>query len=469
MRTLPLAALAATLALAAPANAATATFLAALNSKAHTGPAALVAGSYLVDNVQWGDVAVANLGSGDISFLPGMPFGDFSAPINRRASSGPVALALGPADADNDINLAIANRTSNSFGMVTDLQDTVSNELRLGSAGTQPSAIATNYFDIAVANEGSDDITYAAGDGFGNISTSAWPAGDGPSGIAVSDLNNDSVRDVVVSNRNGNDLSLLVGQPNPNPPSDSPASPVFAPPVSIPAGAAPSDVVVAQLDRGGRPDLIVPNETAGTVSVLLGTGTGNGFGPPVPYRVGSGPTAVAVGDVNNDGKADVVVANSTSNSVSLLQGNGNGTLGAARSFRVHTRPSDVAILDLNQDGAQDLVTSNAGSNDVSSLLQSPAAIASCHRLTLSGKGIVSCGLRVSGSTRPVRAVGQLLSGNGKVRYAQTIQTINVKPNATSTMRIVPRGKLPSFFNTVVTFSIPGAPTRRVSQYVYQAP
>jgi hypothetical protein len=30
------------------------------------------------------------------------------------------------------------------------------------------------------------------------------------------------------------------------------------------------------------------------------------------------------------------------------------------------------------------------------------------------------------------------------------------------------GKLPNFFNTVVSFSIPGAPTRRVSRYVYPA-
>jgi hypothetical protein len=82
---------------------------------------------------------------------------------------------------------------------------------------------------------------------------------------------------------------------------------------------------------------------------------------------------------------------------------------------------------------------------------------------------VSCGLRISGTTRRVRALGRLLSGNGRVRYAQAAMTINTRPNRTSTMRIIPRGPLPVFFNTVVTFTIPGGPNRRVSQYVYSAP
>ena len=109
-----------------------------------------------------------------------------------------------------------------------------------------------------------------------------------------------------------------------------------------------------------------------------------------------------------------------------------GTFQLPRAFRVGTRPSDVAIYDMNQDGAKDLVVSNAGSDNVSVLLQSPAAIASCH----------------------------------DTQYAASAMTINTRPNATSTMRLIPPGgrRLPNFAQVTVSFAIPGA-SRRVSQFV----
>jgi hypothetical protein len=460
VRTLP-AAIAATLLLAAPAYGANANFLTAQNYRAHTSPASLVAGGNLVDNNGWGDVAVVNQGSNDISYLTGTPFGSLEAPLNRNAAGGPVSLAFGPADVENDVNLAIANRTSNSFGMVGNLQDILGSEQRIGPAGSQPSAVITNYFDVIVANEGSNNITYAAGNGFDQYGMANYPAGDGPSGVVTTDANGDGLRDVLVSNVRGANVSMLAAQANPNNNPNNPVPPNFAPPVNFPAGETPSDIAVGQLDGTGRPDLVVPNQDPGTVSVLLATATG-GYAPPMAYKVGSGPTAVALGDVNNDGRADIVAANSASNSVSVLQGNGNGSFGAARSFRAHTRPSDVAISDLNQDGAQDLVVTNAGSNDVSVLLQSPAAIASCHVTRYRGKDIVSCGLRVSGNSRAVRTVGRVTSSNGKVVYASAAQTINTRPNRTSTMRLIPRSRFPEFVSVTVSYSIPGA-TRKVTQ------
>ena len=450
MRT-PLAAIAATLILAAPAHGA-ATFLPAENYRAHTGPASLLASSYMVDTRGWGDVAVVNQASNDISFLAGTAFGGFAAPVNKPAPSGPVSVAFGPADVENDINLAIANRASNSFGMVGNLQDVVTGEQRLGAAGLQPSAVATNYFDVIVANEGSDTITYAAGDGEGGIGIGNFPAGDGPSGVATADANSDGLADVLVSNRNAGNVSVLMAGPNPDNTPNRPAPPLFAAPVFYPAGAQPSDLAVGQLDGTGRQDLVVPNEGSSTVSALLAQPTG-GYAGQVAYRVGSRPTAVTLGDVDGDGRTDVVVANSGSNTVSVLAGNGNGTFDAARSFRAHTRPSDVAIVDVNQDGAKDLVVSNAGSNDVSVLLQSPAAIASCHK---GGKAIVTCGLRVSGSSRRVRAAGRVTNSTGRIVYATSAMTINTTPNRTSTMRLVPRARFPEFVSITVTFSIPGA-------------
>ncbi len=82
-------------------------------------------------------------------------------------------------------------------------------------------------------------------------------------------------------------------------------------PVAV--GAAPYDVVAADFDRDGRPDLASANGTAGTISVLMRQATG-GFqpeGPSIP--AGSGTTSLAVADFNSDTRPDLTSANFANN------------------------------------------------------------------------------------------------------------------------------------------------------------
>src|SRR4051812_37915257 len=83
------------LGLASPGHAANATFLTAQNYRAHTGPASLFAAPFVFDSRGWGDVAVVNQGSNDISYLTGTPFGSLGAPVNKPAPGGPVAVTGG--------------------------------------------------------------------------------------------------------------------------------------------------------------------------------------------------------------------------------------------------------------------------------------------------------------------------------------------------------------------------------------
>lgn len=89
-------------------------------------------------------------------------------------------------------------------------------------------------------------------------------------------------------------------------------------------GSGPRAVAVADVSGDGKPDLVVANLGAGTVSVLAGHGNGT-FAAKVDYPTGAGPIAVVVVDVSGDGKLDLVVVNSNSNTVSVPVGNGNGT------------------------------------------------------------------------------------------------------------------------------------------------
>ena len=94
-------------------------------------------------------------------------------------------------------------------------------------------------------------------------------------------------------------------------------------------GTGPAVLAVGDFRGNGLMDVVTGNnDTANTVSVLLGKGDGT-FAPHVDYPVGSAPTGIAVGDFNGDGKLDIVVVYGFNDArVAVLLGNGDGTFKA---------------------------------------------------------------------------------------------------------------------------------------------
>jgi hypothetical protein len=91
-------------------------------------------------------------------------------------------------------------------------------------------------------------------------------------------------------------------------------------------GTGPAVLAVGDFNGDGHMDVVTGNnDTANTVSVLLGKGDGT-FAPHVDYPVGGGVTGIAVGDFNGDGKLDIVVVYGFDPAkVAVLLGNGDGT------------------------------------------------------------------------------------------------------------------------------------------------
>ena len=135
--------------------------------------------------------------------------------------------------------------------------------------------------------------------------------------------------------------------------------------VTYDSGGPPADLAVADVNRDGKPDLLVTTcgiggcfDPGGAVAVLLGNGDGT-FKSAVTYGAGV-PTSVAVADVNGNGNPDVMGANwDNPGTVAVLLGNGNGTFKPAVSHGSGGLEStSIAVADVNGDNKLDLLVAN---------------------------------------------------------------------------------------------------------------
>ena len=189
----------------------------------------------------------------------------------------------------------------------------------------------------------------------------------GPEATAIADFDLDGKPDVATICYNANILAVL---PN----TSVPGLMSFSDAIIDTTGVAPNEIAVGDIDGDGLIDVVVSNfdttNAPATISVLRNTSTFGviSFADSVNFRVGRSPSGIAVADLDGDGRPDIVVANQTDGTLSVLR---NTTVGAAISFATpplllspggvtHT----VAIGDLNGDLKPDLAVTNPDSREV---------------------------------------------------------------------------------------------------------
>ena len=292
----------------------------------------------------------------------------FAPPILFAASVGVQALAIGDVDGDRIPDLVAAG----GGGLVVYFGTGCGgfrSPATLGS-GADWEALALGHLrpdgglpDIAAVQGGSSSLGIFLDRGFGLFADagSAPLAGDDPVSLAIGDVDRDGKPDLVVSDQGDGTVALLRGN----------GDGTFQPPETFPACPAPGDagcaasglaqLALADLNGDGWPDVAAASAGSDAVAVLLG-GDG-GFRPAVDYATqGVGPTWIATADVHGDGRPDLVVSTMGSGTaaptVELFRGADGGSFGVPASFVTAGPNGQVAAASLRPGVLPDVVVAD---------------------------------------------------------------------------------------------------------------
>ncbi len=268
-------------------------------------------------------------------------------------------------------NTAYAFRNDYTIGSITTTtliaSDTLSPTTDLFGNPRLEDFDGDGYLDVASTNTRiRKNITTGS-----NINFTANINYTGQGNLAYADFNQDGKMDIAVSNSGGAQLNLIE---NRTVPGNFTTTGTYGSFSSVFAFAKPGtggEVVAADFDADGFPDVITVNITTDNISIFRNIGgkriTAGQFAARVDIAVGDMPNRIYKGDFDSDGKLDLMLYHAVGTSSTLLIVLHNTSTAGNISFsRIDlTNPSAATvahIADLDGDGKPEILTTSEAGN-----------------------------------------------------------------------------------------------------------
>jgi hypothetical protein len=306
----------------------------------------------------------------------------FASAVNYGTGHAPRCVFCADLDGDGDLDLAVANLGSNNVSILKNNGDgTFQPEVTYNTGGSPYSLFCADLdgdgdLDLVVANSGNNKVSVLKNNGNGTFQAKVdYDAGSKPVSIFCADLDGDYDQDMVVANYSGDNLSILKNN----------GDGTFQAKVNYGTGRKPVWVFCADLDGDLDPDLAVADNGSDKISVLKNNGDGT-FQSRIDYVCGDTPASVFCTDLDGDGDLDLSATCGGSSGftqrgeegdtstitccngiVSVLMNNGDGTFQTAEHYGAGIDPRSVFGEDLDGDADWDLALANYSNQNLSIL------------------------------------------------------------------------------------------------------